>query len=130
MLCRFELEDPRRCVKEGKDVTNCALNFFKQIKKSCHEEFSQYANCLDRSSSDLHFKHCRTTQGVYDKCVLDNMNLERPHWGYFSRAKIHDSPRPPPPPKEKKVYGDVPDSLPEDYPKPEARYGSRFHWLS
>lgn len=55
MLCRYELDDPRKCIDEGKAVTSCAMDFFRKVKKSCHEEFSQYANCLDKSSSDLEF---------------------------------------------------------------------------
>lgn len=31
---------------------------------------------------------CRNTQGVYDKCVFDNMGIERPEYGYFCRAKV------------------------------------------
>lgn len=55
MLCRQELDDPRKCIEEGKAVTNCALNFFRKVKTSCHEEFQQYANCLDKSSTDFQF---------------------------------------------------------------------------
>lgn len=49
MLCRNELKDPRKCVNEGKAVTSCALNFFRKIKGSCAAEFTQYANCLDKT---------------------------------------------------------------------------------
>lgn len=51
MLCRKELGDPRFCLKEGKAVTSCALNFFRQVKKSCADEFMQYAECVDKSST-------------------------------------------------------------------------------
>lgn len=33
MLCKGELKDPRKCIKEGKAVTNCALSFFRKVKK-------------------------------------------------------------------------------------------------
>lgn len=130
MLCRDELKDPRKCLKEGKEVTNCALQFFRLVKKSCHSEFTQHAHCLDKSSSDMHFKHCRTTQGVYDKCMLDNLNMERPEFGHFARAQLHDSPRPKPEPTPKPVYDDLPNKLPEDYPKPPSKYSTRFYWLN
>ena len=29
MLCKFETQDPRRCLKYGHDVSDCAANFFK-----------------------------------------------------------------------------------------------------
>lgn len=125
MLCRDELKDPRKCLKEGRDVTSCTFDFFRLIKKSCHAEFTQYANCLDKSSSDLHFKHCRNTQNVFDKCVLENLKIERPGYGYFTRAQVHATDRPKPPQREKPVYTDIPDSLPDDAPRPPAKYGSR-----
>lgn len=29
MLCRWEEKDPRKCLKEGRKVNECALNFFR-----------------------------------------------------------------------------------------------------
>lgn len=55
MLCRQELDDPRACIKEGKAVTSCAIEFFRKVKASCAEEFMQYANCLDKSSGTQQF---------------------------------------------------------------------------
>lgn len=56
MLCTKELNDPRQCLAEGKAVTACALDFFRKVKKSCYEEFTQYAHCLDKSSGDLSYR--------------------------------------------------------------------------
>ena len=55
MLCRNEEKDPRKCLAEGRAVTACSLEFFRKVKKSCASEFTQYANCLDRSSTDFSF---------------------------------------------------------------------------
>jgi len=55
MLCRQEYRDPRKCLNEGKAVTSCSLDVFKQIKKNCAQEFGLFANCLDRSSPDFSF---------------------------------------------------------------------------
>lgn len=129
MLCRDELQDPRQCLKEGREVTNCSFEFFRLMKKTCKAEFTQYANCLDKSSSDMGYKHCRNTQNVFDKCVLDNFNIERPGYGYFCRAQIVDTKRPKPPSPPKPHYEGVPNELPDDAPKPPARYGGRmFLW--
>lgn len=125
MLCRDEEKDPRKCINQGKDVTSCSFEFFRLIKKSCHAEFTQYAKCLDKSSSDMGYKHCRNTQNVYDKCVLDNLNLERPGYGYFCRAQIVDSKRPKPAAPEPKVYEGVPHFLPPDVEKPPSKFGGR-----
>ncbi|XP_017468670.1 PREDICTED: NADH dehydrogenase [ubiquinone] 1 alpha subcomplex subunit 8 [Rhagoletis zephyria] len=129
MLCRQELDDPRACLSEGKAVTNCALDFFRKVKKTCHEEFLQYATCLDKSSGNMAFGHCRNTQGVFDKCVSDNLGIDRPDYGYFTRAKIHSTEREAPPKPQKKEYPDATPGLPDDYPRPPAKYGARFHWL-
>lgn len=61
--------------------------------------------------------------------MLDNLNLERPDYGYFCRAKVHHTDRPEPPKKEKIEYPDASDKLPDDYPRPPAKYGARFHWM-
>ncbi|KAH9638164.1 hypothetical protein HF086_009192 [Spodoptera exigua] len=41
MLCRLEENDPRKCLKEGKAVTACTMDFFRKVKKSCLQEFNQ-----------------------------------------------------------------------------------------
>uniref|UniRef100_A0A1B6LLR8 NADH dehydrogenase [ubiquinone] 1 alpha subcomplex subunit 8 n=1 Tax=Graphocephala atropunctata TaxID=36148 RepID=A0A1B6LLR8_9HEMI len=125
MLCRRELNDPRKCLNEGKAVTSCSLEFFRQVKKSCSREFTDYYNCVDKSSPGYEFEPCRKTQKIFDKCMLDNLNLERPPYGYFCEVKIHDSPRPKPDDSKIPVYSDTPPSLPEDRPKPLAKYGGR-----
>lgn len=126
MLCRSEYRgDPRKCLDEGKVVTSCTLEFFKKLKSSCRDEFETYAECVDKSSSDFKFSPCRKTQSVYDKCVLDKMDLERPPFGYFCEIKIHDSPRPKPPVDRLPAYPDAVPALPEDYPKTKAKYSGR-----
>ena len=61
--------------------------------------------------------------------MLDNLQIERPEYGYYCRAKIHHSDRPAPPKKEKKVYADATPGLPDDYPRPPARFGSRLYFI-
>ncbi|CAH0551268.1 unnamed protein product [Brassicogethes aeneus] len=129
MLCRNELGDPRKCINEGKAVTNCAMNFFRQIKKTCSGEFMQYVNCLDKSSPDQAFNPCRKTQAVLDKCVKDNLGIDRPPYDYYTRVHVHKTARPRLPVEGPTVYEDATPRLPEDIPKPEAKYGSRYIFL-
>lgn len=55
MLCRMEENDPRKCIREGKAVTSCALKFFQVVKRNCATEFMDYGICLDKSSVDWTF---------------------------------------------------------------------------
>lgn len=111
MLCRQETKDPRKCVDEAKSVTSCALNFFQALKQHCREDFEQYVNCLERSSGTLDFKHCRRTQAAVDKCILEKFNIERPPFGYFCEAKVHDTKRPPVPSRTDSTVDKYPDRM-------------------
>lgn len=53
MLCRKEEKDPRKCLKEGKAVTACAISFFKQVKALCRQEFETYGNCITKGSRNF-----------------------------------------------------------------------------
>jgi len=130
ILCRTEEADPRKCLKEGRAVTSCHLDFFKKMKLSCNSELTQYAACLEKSSSDMAYVPCRKTQAVFDKCVLDILGLERPHYGYHCLPKIHETDRPQPleqkpawmdNDKAKKLQG-----LPKDFPRDYKSWGT-FH---
>lgn len=125
MLCKQELKDPRQCIAEGKIVTQCALDFFRKVKKTCYDEFTQYASCLNNSSADMRFSACRNTQTVYDKCVTDNLEITRPEYGYFCRIKVHHTDRPKPK-EEPTVYSDVPVEMISGEDNPPANYGPRF----
>ena len=75
MICRTGTKDPRKCVEEGKKVTNCAKEFFKKIKGACNEEFTEHWTCLDYKNQDL--TQCRKTQKVFDSCMADKLNVHR-----------------------------------------------------
>ncbi|CAK9818044.1 NADH dehydrogenase [ubiquinone] 1 alpha subcomplex subunit 8 [Anthophora plagiata] len=129
MLCRSELRDPRKCLNEGKNVTNCALEGLQQIKKNCRNEFQAHVDCMLSTSYVLEEAMCSETQKVFDGCMKQKLNMERPSFGYFCETKVHDSPRPKPPQKEELVFPDpTPKQVPPPYPPP--RYGWRglFNW--
>ena len=75
MECRIENKDPRKCIEEGKKVTKCAMDFFKKIKESCNEEFTEHWTCLDYKNQE--YRHCRKTQKVYDTCMAEKLNMHR-----------------------------------------------------
>lgn len=128
MLCYSEEKDPRKCINEGKEVTRCGVEFFQKVKTSCAKEFTDYWKCIDRSGHDMNYKKCRATQAVFDKCILENLNQERPELGYFSKIRVHHTNRPEP---VRKVL--LPEPLPENPrwdPKDEvpasAKHGNRY----
>ena len=75
MSCRMETKDPRKCIEEGKNVTKCALYFFRKVKGSCSEAFTEHWTCLDYNNQD--FSHCRKTQKVFDECMAEKLGLKR-----------------------------------------------------
>lgn len=55
--------------------------------------------------------------------MLDNLNIERPYFGYFSEVKVHHTERPRPEIPHKS-YPDAPKPMPE-LPLNEAKFGKR-----
>lgn len=107
MLCRSEERDPRKCLKYGHDVTDCGLEFFKKVKKTCKDELEWYTKCLDFSGYEPNFRLCRNEQAVFDNCMYEN-GFERAPYGYFQMLRVHDSERPRP----KKIVPLFEDAVP------------------
>ncbi|GAV01244.1 hypothetical protein RvY_11984 [Ramazzottius varieornatus] len=124
MLCRAEEKDPRRCLKEGKQVTECSLDFFRKIKKHCYRQFERHWHCVENQTPEMNPKYCRRSQAYFDHCVKEHLGQDPPVIGHFAQVRIHDSTRPKPNWQPIREYEPTP-SLPEDYPKPDAAYGSR-----
>uniref|UniRef100_A0AC34GU69 NADH dehydrogenase [ubiquinone] 1 alpha subcomplex subunit 8 n=1 Tax=Panagrolaimus sp. ES5 TaxID=591445 RepID=A0AC34GU69_9BILA len=118
MLRRSEEEDPRKTLKEGREVTACGVKFLQSLKKSCNKEVDTYASCIDCGSSKLYISKCRPEQRYLDHCVEENLKIERPPLGYFSKIHVHESSHPPPAPifrDYKKEAAEILHSLPEDH---------------
>ncbi|OAF67706.1 hypothetical protein A3Q56_04561 [Intoshia linei] len=96
MLCTKEEKDPRICLEYGKMLTACGNNLLKDIKKNCAASFTKHWKCLDDSEFDMRFKNCRKSQLVYDTCVKEKLNLDRPKLGYFCKFRTHKTTRPKP----------------------------------
>ncbi len=76
MDCRIDTKDPRKCLEEGKRVTNCARKFFEKVKGSCNVEFTKHWTCLDYNNQE--YRHCRKTQAVFDDCMTKKLDMHRP----------------------------------------------------
>lgn len=97
MLCRTEEADPRKCLKEGNDVTDCGLEFFRKVKNTCKDELEWYTTCLDYSGHIAAFRRCRREQALFDTCMYEN-GFERARFGHFQVVRVHDPERPRPKP--------------------------------
>lgn len=51
-LCRSENADPRKCLKEGAELTACGVDFFRKVKQLCRQEFEDYLYCVDVGAKD------------------------------------------------------------------------------
>lgn len=126
MLCHNEERDPRKCLKEGKEVTACGLRFLQRVKASCREEAEAFAKCLEWTSEMSLNLHCRKEQDIMDACFEKKLNSHRPPFGYFCQVRLHDSKRPKPVPFVPE-FPDKTTALPADYEglKTGARHGVR-----
>ena len=129
MLCRWEEKDPRKCLNEGREVSKCALDFFRQIKLHCAEPFTSYWTCLDYTGLQ-ELRLCRSQQRVFDECVLEKLGWVRPDLGQLSKVTKVKTDRPLP----ENVFHSRPKPAPNPPPEGElkpAKHGSRlffFNW--
>ena len=80
--------DPRKTLKEGARVTACGVEFLRKLKKSCKEEVTNYAHCIDTAHHKMYVSPCREQQRHVDQCVEEKLGVVRPPIGYF-RSAIH-----------------------------------------
>lgn len=95
MLCRKEEMDPRKCLTESNEVTDCGLDFFKKVKKTCKDELEWYTKCLDFTGGQPQYRRCRREQAIFDHCMYES-GFERARFGYFQLLRVHDPDRPRP----------------------------------
>lgn len=76
MLCKDEHNGGTiECLKEGRRVTRCAISVLKDINKYCFDEFKLHYECLEQENQRL--GSCRATEKIFNKCVFDNMKVEK-----------------------------------------------------
>jgi len=124
-LCHSEHADPRVCLPQGKEMTACGVEFFMMVKKTCLEEFEQYAHCVDQSSKEFKLNKCRNTEAVFNSCMIDKMQLARPSWSYYVRPKVLDTERPKPKGYVSPEFPDRAKEIPKPGELPDGKYGQR-----
>ncbi|KAI8894709.1 hypothetical protein BC833DRAFT_623722 [Globomyces pollinis-pini] len=71
MLCKNESQDPKKCLKEGRKVTRCAIDLIEKLKANCDNEWEAHWDCLDRNNH--RFEKCRKKEAPFNKCVFDKL---------------------------------------------------------
>ncbi|XP_072020032.1 NADH dehydrogenase [ubiquinone] 1 alpha subcomplex subunit 8-like [Amphiura filiformis] len=127
MLCKEEEKDPRKCLKEGREVTRCVTDFFNTVKGNCAESFTEYMTCLDYNEQKL--VKCRKHQAKFDTCMENQLGWKRPELGRIGQHAIVKTDRPLPikdvRPKPEPVF--IPEIPPDDQ-LPPAKAGTRFYF--
>ncbi|XP_077323040.1 NADH dehydrogenase [ubiquinone] 1 alpha subcomplex subunit 8 [Lithobates pipiens] len=127
MLCRWEEKDPRKCLKEGKRVNECALEFFRNVKTHCAEPFTEYWTCIDYTGQH-ELRKCRKQQLAFDNCVFDKLGWVRPDLGELSKVTKVKTDRPLPENVYQSRERPLPNPPVEGELKP-SRFGSKlFFW--
>ncbi|KAJ8142762.1 hypothetical protein OY671_004107 [Metschnikowia pulcherrima] len=76
MLCKDEHNGGSvECLKEGRRVTRCAVSVLNDLNKYCFDEFKLHYECLEQENHQL--GSCRATEKIFNKCVFDNLKLEK-----------------------------------------------------
>lgn len=76
MLCKDEKNGGTvECLKEGRRVTRCAVSVLKDLNKYCFDEFKLHYECLEQENHRL--GSCRASEKIFNKCVFDNLKLEK-----------------------------------------------------
>lgn len=76
LLCKDENNGGTvECLKEGRRVTRCAISVLKDLNKYCFDEFKLHYECLEQENHNL--GGCRATEKIFNKCVFDNLKLEK-----------------------------------------------------
>ncbi|KAI9853176.1 MAG: hypothetical protein M1838_000032 [Thelocarpon superellum] len=77
MVCKTQANGTGEidCLKEGRKVTRCAASVLEDVNKHCLEEFRKHWECLENNNQQLW--HCRRFERPLNKCVFDNLRLEK-----------------------------------------------------
>jgi len=77
MLCKEEAQGTGEidCLKEGRRVTRCAASVIKDINAHCAESFKLHFDCLNNNNYKM--ANCRKAETLLNKCVFDNLKLEK-----------------------------------------------------
>jgi NADH dehydrogenase (ubiquinone) 1 alpha subcomplex subunit 8 len=91
MMCKAENNGGTlECLKEGRRVTRCAISVLKDINAHCFDEFKLHYECLEQENHRT--GHCRASENVFNKCVFQNLKLEKKIPGVEQQIHLNQNP--------------------------------------
>merc|ERR1711907_126470 len=66
MECKARDGHPAACLKQGEDVTQCALDLLTRLQ-ACQQTMNDFAGCLDKNNKKMY--KCRREQDAFNKCA-------------------------------------------------------------
>lgn len=92
MLCKEQAgkDGPIECLKEGRRVTRCASSVISDINKHCAESFKLHWQCINNNNFELY--NCRKAETLLNKCVFENLNLEKKIPGAEAQVHLKEKP--------------------------------------
>lgn len=92
------------------------MEFMKKLKAKCKAEVEAFAKCMEWNSPTLEYRYCRKAQMLFDNCMKEKLQMERPPPNYFNQLRVHNTNRPKPQEDLPKFENPV-KGLPDDYPR-------------
>ncbi|NXB22868.1 NDUA8 dehydrogenase, partial [Rhagologus leucostigma] len=111
----------------GRQVNQCAIDFFRSIRTHCAEPFTAYWTCIDYTSQQ-ELRRCRKQQAAFDSCVLDKLGWVRPDLGDLSKVTKVKTDRPLPENAYHSRPRPEPNAPTEGELKPSALGSRLFFW--
>merc|ERR1711865_367101 len=71
MECKSRDSHPAACLKQGEEVTKCALALFTKLS-ACQQKLQDFSNCLDKNHNKL--AKCRPQQLSFNECADATLN--------------------------------------------------------
>merc|ERR1711865_1095446 len=71
MECKSRDSHPAACLKQGEQVTKCALALFTKLS-ACQQKLQDFSNCLDKNHNKL--AKCRPQQLSFNECADATLN--------------------------------------------------------
>ncbi|ODQ79940.1 hypothetical protein BABINDRAFT_161604 [Babjeviella inositovora NRRL Y-12698] len=89
LLCKKE-DGEFQCLKEGRRVTRCAISVIEDMNKHCYDYFKLHWECLENREHRL--SGCRKAETLLNKCVFQNLGLEKKIPGVKEQIHLKTSP--------------------------------------